>query len=152
VRVEAGRDRDLRPDDGADAAEHFALGVVEALRHHGAVQVEEDAVERRRLHRVRQRGQHQRGDSLERSGHDGAGGVGEAPDERRDLRPRLLRRGDGAGARHRGRAQGVDQASRALQRREAAGPAEILPARRHRREGMALVQEAADRDAHPATP
>ena len=39
---------------------------------------------------------------------------------------------------------------RALQRREAAGLEEVLPARRHRREGMALVLEAADGDAHRA--
>ena len=137
-------------DDGADAAEQFAFGVVEALRHHGAVQFEEDAVEGTCLHRVGQGGDQEGGDALEGFGGDRAGGVGEAPEERRDLRPGLLRRGDGAGAGHRGRAQGLDQGVGALQRREAAGAEEVLPARRHRREGVALVLEAADGDAHRA--
>ena len=52
MQVELGADRHLRPDDGADAGEQVAFGVVVALGDHGAVQVDQHGIDRQRLPQV----------------------------------------------------------------------------------------------------
>ena len=46
VGIELGRDEDVRSHEGPDPLEQVALAIVIALRHHGAMQAEHDAVDR----------------------------------------------------------------------------------------------------------
>ena len=46
VRIELGGDHHVRPDDRPDPREEIAFAIVVALRDHGAVQAEHDAVDR----------------------------------------------------------------------------------------------------------
>ena len=46
VRIEFGGDQHVRPDHRADPRQQIAFAIVIALRHHGAVQAEHDAVDR----------------------------------------------------------------------------------------------------------
>ena len=48
VRIELGSDQDVGSDDGTDTLEQVTLAVVIALRHHGAMQPENDAIDRHR--------------------------------------------------------------------------------------------------------
>ena len=62
VKIEAGDQRNVGADGGADARQQFALAVVEMFGDHGAVKIEIDGIEGcRAVERV----EHHRGDALE---------------------------------------------------------------------------------------
>lgn len=48
VQIERNRDRHARPDHAAHAREQFPFAVVNVTRDHGAMQLEQDAIERSR--------------------------------------------------------------------------------------------------------
>ena len=145
VRINADGERNVA-DDGADTAQQFAFHVREAIGHRGPVQVEIDAVERAGIEGAGQLCADQAGDALERLVLHGAGRAGEAPGQRHQSG--IASDLDGAGDRHRGGAHRIEQASAHHQRREAAALHKIDIAGGTRGEGMALVQKAANGDAH----
>src|SRR5262245_16298776 len=49
VVVETDRDRNILPEHRADAAQQFALTILETFAHHGAVQVEIHRIDRHSL-------------------------------------------------------------------------------------------------------
>ena len=125
MRVEADGQRQVGADDGADAAQQFALGVGETVDDGGAVQVEVDAVEGGFVEGDGEGGADAGGDTLERLVLDRAGGVGEAPGERDQVDAGLFSDGDGAGERDGAWAHGVDQGGAGVERGQAAGLEEV---------------------------
>ena len=144
VRIETGDDRHRWPDGAADALQELAFGIVLVLRHHGAVEVEIDAVEGSG---ARETLDDLGGDRLERLAPHRAGWARRAP-QRRDQPPAACFRGGDEAGEADVDAPGVrDHRLVAAQPRPAAALLEGLDARLAGSESVGLVQEAADADA-----
>ncbi len=130
--------------DGADAAQQLALAVVEAFRHHGAVQVQHGGIAagRHRIHDVSRHGFE--GVVRYRAGGAGIGGDGGCH------LPAFLfadgEKGIDAGA---GAAKGAGHAFAPGQRAPAAR--ETRQRCRHRREGVGFVLHHGDDDLHASS-
>ena len=141
VEVEARDERHVRPDRGAHAPEHLAFAVIEAFADHGAVQVEINPVER-------QRGRDARdqivSDRLERLCRDMGRGAGCAPQRRQQGPAGSLARLDEARCADIDVVHAGEDVLAPRQRRPAAALDEGVHAGLARREGVGLVQEAAE--------
>jgi len=105
VEVERVHHRHAGADHGTHAAQDLGLGVVVLARHHRAVQVEIDPVERPVLGEAADDLGHH---ALEGVGGDVAVGLGEAPHDREQVPCGVLRLGDETAGRER-EARVVDQ-------------------------------------------
>jgi hypothetical protein len=143
VHVERDADRRARVD-GADAPQQLALAVLVRARDHRAVQVEQDAVPAAGAHRIDDAAR----DRLERVVVDRAAGVRLAGDRALDRGALALRDRDESAERAAGAAVRVDRRGPG----EHAGPVaeEALERRGHRREGIGLVLELREQQAHGA--
>ena len=146
VQVERSDDRHVRPDDGADAAQQLALGVVVAVGHHRAVQLDEDHVGAAAAIAVDQRGAH----ALERVRGDRAGGLRHAHAIGTTLWPALRTSSTKQGRPMFRPVDGLEHRLAFAGAGPGAGAREIVPGGRRVDEGRAFVQEAADRDAQSA--
>ena len=144
VQVQARHQRQVRPDHAPHTGEEFAFAVVEVFGDHCAVEVEVDGIGVR----VADTFDDHRGNALERVlGYvcRRLGGRPHGGDEPVAGALHLLDEpGDGQVPRH----HGLEDLAAALQAWPAFRPLEILERRLRGREGVGLVLEPADRDAH----
>ncbi|MGY4307689.1 hypothetical protein ACVIJ6_004932 [Bradyrhizobium sp. USDA 4369] len=141
--------RHVGTDHPAHAGEDFALAIIEMLAHHGAVQIEIDAVERAGgLDAV----DHRCGDALERLLGDMRRGAGRAGDGGNDVPAIGVRDRDETGLAGIDAAHGREHAGCIVDRGTAAAMHEGVVISLGRCKCIGLVQEAANRDArHPLT-
>ena len=132
----------------ADALQELAFAVLGVLRHHGAVQVEIDRVERPELREVLVE---QRPHLLVGILGDVGGRRGRRPGERHDLVAELGQALHGAGDRDVEAFDARDHLRAAQQRRPGIGAHELLPGRLLRREGIGLVLESTHSDSRHRT-
>ena len=140
VHVERHADRHVG-GDGADASQQLAFTVFVGLRHHRAVQVEQDAVATGG-HRIADPA----GDVLERGVLDRAARPGRRGDRDRDLGSGGVGELDERGDRRAG--AGIGGARRVAFRRGAAADSKTRERRRHRRVGVRLVLHLGDDELH----
>ena len=143
VQVEADDQRQFLADHLAHAAQNFAFAVVEMLGHHRAVQVEIDRIERAGIGDAVD---HHLDDALERIPGDMGRGTGAAGDRRHQLPAIGFGGFDKAGEADIDLAHHLEDVGAVRHRRPAAAMDEIGIGRLRRREGIGLVQEAADGD------
>jgi hypothetical protein len=143
VVVEAGHDRDPVTDQGADAAQQFALAVLVMLGDHRTMQVEIDAVERLSRGEIFE---HRAGDLLVGVALDIGGRRRRAPARRHQLVPQFLQCLNRAGDRDVEALDRVDQLGPANKARPGVGPLEIGPGGALRRKGVGLMLKPADRN------
>jgi len=143
MQVEADHQRQLLADHLTHALEDFAFAVVEMLGHHGAVQIEINGIERSGGPDAVD---HHRDDALERIlGHMGRG-TGSTEDGRHQLPAVVFCLLDKARQPDIDVAYGAQHIRSLHHRRPAAAMHEIGIERLRRREGVGLVQEAANGD------
>ena len=53
MRIKANGDGQIRPHHGAHAAQHFGFRIIETNRHHGAVQIKINTINRAGFQRIR---------------------------------------------------------------------------------------------------
>ena len=144
VQVDAGDERDVRPDRRPHAAQDLALPVIEVLAHHRAVQVQVDPVGRQRRADAFDQFARQRLEGLDR---DMGGGAGGTPQRRYGLPAPLASRLDETGGSDIDVPHRLEDRRAAGQRRPAAPLHESIHARLAWREGVGLVQETTEDDA-----
>jgi hypothetical protein len=150
VIVEACDDRHPVADEGAGAAQQFALAVFVMLGDHRAVQIEIDAVERPCRRQIFKDGA---GDLLVGIAIDIGGGRRRAPAQRHQLVPQFLQRLDRASDRDVEALDRVDQLGPAHKAGPGIGALKIGPGGALRRKGVGLVLKPADRNPrHLLTP
>jgi hypothetical protein len=144
VQVEAGQQRHRGPDRRAQPLQQFAFGIVDMLGHRSAVQVEVDRVEAA-APRV---ADDVLGDALEGLAGDMRRRAGAGPGRGYERPAALPRCADEAAHRQAGAAQPIEHRRAAAEGREGRAAFEGGPVGPARGEGVGLVLEAGDEDAH----
>ena len=147
MQVEAGNDRDPRPGQRANPRQQLALGVVEMVGDRGAVQVEVDRVEGAAFERALHVADDHAGEALERVLGDLRRRRRPGPARRHEAPAALARRFDEAADRDVVADHRLDHRVAFDEGREGLAAVERGPVGARRREGVGLVQEAADQHA-----
>src|SRR5579872_660737 len=143
MKIEAGYQGNSASDDRTDAAQQLALAVVEVLGHHGAVNVEEDAVERTRRLQVLN---HRTDDPLIGIFGYVSRGSGRGPHQGHQRVAMTRQDLDPAGDRQVHARERLEEGLAALNPRPAAALQEFLVGGSERGEGIGLMMQPADRD------
>lgn len=145
MKVEACDDGNVRPHARAHTTQQFAVGVIDVLGDHGAVQIETDGVKLPERAQIIE--QHRR-DPLVRIPRDVCGRRRGTPHQRRNGVAAGARLADEAGGGQVDSAHCIEQRRSAREARPRIGRFEIGEGRLHGRERIRLVPKAADCDAH----